>query len=72
AAEKMDPENPRITLLKAEDTYYTPEQFGGSKEKGIELFKKAQAQFAVYKSTSALSPSWGKAEVDYFLSQVGK
>ncbi|MBC7555827.1 MAG: hypothetical protein H7195_02575, partial [Chryseobacterium sp.] len=46
AAEKMDPENPRITLLKAEDTYYTPEQFGGSKEKGIELFKKAQAQFA--------------------------
>ncbi|MGS0747941.1 hypothetical protein [Halpernia sp. GG3] len=72
AAEKLDPENPRITLLKAEDTYYTPEQFGGSKEKGIELFKKAQAQFAVYKSTSALSPSWGKAEVDYFLSQVAK
>ena len=71
-AEKMDPENPRITLLKAEDTYYTPEQFGGSKEKGIELFKKAQVQFAVYKSPSALSPSWGKAEVDDFLSQAAK
>jgi hypothetical protein len=71
-AEKMDPENPRITLLKAEDTYYTPEQFGGSKEKGLELFKKAQAQFAAYKSPSALSPSWGKEEADYFLSQAGK
>ncbi|SFI28730.1 hypothetical protein [Halpernia frigidisoli] len=71
-AEKMDPENPRISLLKAEDTYYTPEQYGGSKEKGIELFKKAQAQFAVYKSKSALDPTWGKEEADYFLSQVGK
>jgi hypothetical protein len=71
-AEKMDPENPRITLIKAEDTYYTPEEYGGSKEKGIELFKKAQAQFAVYKTPSALSPSWGKAEADYFLSLAGK
>lgn len=71
-AEKMDPENPRITLIKAEDTYYTPEQFGGSKEKGLELFKKAQAQFAVYKSPSKFSPTWGKEEADYFLSQAGK
>lgn len=71
-AEKMDPKNPRITLLKAEDTYYTPEQYGGSKEKGIELFKKAQAQFSVYKSPSALSPTWGKEEADYFVSQAGK
>ena len=71
-AEKMDPENPRITLIKAEDTYYTPEQFGGSKEKGNELFKKAQAQFAVYKSKSALDPSWGKEEATYFLSQATK
>lgn len=71
-AQKMDPENPRATLLKAEDTYYTPEQFGGSQEEGIKLFKKAQAQFAVYKSPSPFSPTWGKQEADYFLSQVGK
>lgn len=71
-AEKMDPENPRITVLKAEDTYFTPEQFGGSKEKGLELFKKAQAQFEVYKSPSNFSPTWGKAEADYFISQAGK
>lgn len=71
-AEKMDPENPRITLLKAQDTYYTPEQFGGSQEKGIELFKKAQAQFKVYKSPNALSPTWGKEEADYFVGQLVK
>lgn len=68
-AEKLDAENPRITLLKAEDTYFTPEQFGGSKTKGLELFQKALDQFKVYKTASALHPNWGKAEAEYFLSQ---
>ncbi len=40
---KLDPENPRITIMEAEDLYFTPEQFGGSKTKGIELFKKAES-----------------------------
>lgn len=68
-AEKQDAENPRITLLKAEDTYFTPEHFGGSKTKGLELFQKALDQFKVYKTASALHPNWGKAEAEYFLSQ---
>lgn len=68
-AEKLDAENPRITLLKAEDTYFTPEQFGGSKTKGLELFQKALEQFKVYKTASTLHPNWGKAEAEYFLSQ---
>lgn len=68
-AQALDPTNPRITLLKAEDTYFTPAQFGGSKEKGIELFKKSIEQFGSYKSASAQAPNWGKAEAEYFLSQ---
>ncbi|MGA9212102.1 hypothetical protein [Kaistella sp.] len=67
-AEKLDPENPRITLLKAEDTYYTPEQFGGSKTKGLELFQKSLDQFKVYQPKTALDPTWGKGEVEYFLT----
>jgi hypothetical protein len=67
-AEKLDSENPRITLLKAEDTYYTPEQFGGSKTKGLELFQKSLDQFKVYKPKTALDPNWGKAEAEYFLA----
>lgn len=67
-AEKLDSENPRITLLKAEDTYYTPEQFGGSKTKGLELFQKSLDQFKVYKPKTALGPNWGKAEAEYFLA----
>ena len=48
-AKKLDPENPRITIMEAEDLYFTPEQFGGNKQKGIELFKKALEQFKTYK-----------------------
>lgn len=67
-ATKLDPENPRVTLLKAEDVYYTPEQYGGSKAKGLELFQKAKDQFVAYQPKTALHPNWGKGEVDYFLT----
>lgn len=66
-AEKLDPSNPRITLLRAQDTYFTPEQFGGSKTKGLEMFKKSVEQFDAYKPKSELDPNWGKAEAEYFL-----
>jgi len=68
-AQQLDPENPRITVLQAEDAYFTPEQFGGSKAKGLELFTKAIAQYGTYKPKTALSPNWGKAEAEYFLNQ---
>lgn len=67
-AAKLDPENPRISLLQAEDTYFTPEQFGGSKTKGLELFQKSLDQFKVYKPKTALDPNWGKGEAEYFLA----
>lgn len=68
-AKELDPVNPRITVLLAEDAYFTPEQYGGSKPKGVELFKKSLEQFAAYKPKTALDPNWGKAEAEYFLSQ---
>ena len=67
-AEKLDPENPRITLMKAEDIYYTPEQFGGSKSKGLEMFQKSLDQFKVYQPKTTLDPTWGKGEAEYFLA----
>ncbi|WP_276877123.1 hypothetical protein [Chryseobacterium joostei] len=67
-AEKLDPTNPRIALIKAEDTYFTPEQFGGSKTKGIEMFKEAIAKFNAYKPKTALDPNWGRGEAEYFMS----
>lgn len=71
-AEKLDPSNPRIALIKAEDVYFTPEQYGGSKTKGMELFKDALAKFNAYKPKTALDPNWGKTEAEYFLSMQDK
>lgn len=67
-AEKIDAENPRITLMRAEDTYYTPEQFGGSKTRGLELFQKALDQYKVYQPKTTLDPNWGKGEAEYFFA----
>ncbi len=67
-AEKLDPENPRISLLKGEDTYFTPEQFGGSKTKGLELLQKSVDQFKAYQPKTSLDPTWGKGEAEYLLA----
>lgn len=69
-AKKLDPENPRISILEAEDLYFTPEQFGGNKQKGIELFKKALEQFKTYKTKTSIDPNWGQGEANYFISQA--
>lgn len=69
-AKELDMMNPRVTIIEAEDAYFTPEQFGGSKDKGLELFKKAIAQFTAFKLKTSNDPNWGKAEAEYFLSQT--
>lgn len=67
-AEQLNPQNPRVTLIKAEDVYFTPEQFGGSKKKGMELFQSALEKFNSFKPKTSLDPNWGKSEAEYFLS----
>ncbi len=71
-AETLDPNNPRVALIKAEDTYFTPEQYGGSKEKGLEQFKAALEKFNAFKPKTALDPNWGKAEAEYFINGAAK
>ncbi|WP_159472509.1 hypothetical protein [Chryseobacterium sp. 18068] len=66
-AEKFNPNNPRVTLIKAEDIYFTPEQYGGSKIKGMELFKAALEKFNSFKPKASLEPNWGKEEAEYFI-----
>lgn len=71
-AENFDASNPRIALIKAEDVYFTPEQYGGSKTKGLELFKLALEKFNAYKPKTTLDPNWGKSEAEYFLNMGDK
>jgi hypothetical protein len=67
-AKEADPNNPRVYILEAQDKYYTPEQFGGSKDEAKVLFEKAKSLFEVHKPASSIAPNWGRAQVAYFLS----
>lgn len=71
-AEQLNPQNPRVTLIKAEDVYFTPEQYGGSKKKGMELFKSSLDKFNSFKPKTALDPNWGRGEAEYFISQAAE
>jgi hypothetical protein len=68
-AKKLDPNNPRVYLLEAQDKYFTPEQFGGSKDEAKVLFEKSRQLFETFKPETTIHPNWGKGTVAYFLSQ---
>jgi len=68
-AKKLNSDNPRVYVLEAQDKFYTPEQFGGSKEEAKTLFEKAKKLFETFKPETNIHPNWGKSQVSYFLSQ---
>lgn len=68
-AKKLNPENPRTYLLEGIDKFYTPEQFGGSKEEAKALFEEAVKKFEAFKPSSSIAPTWGMGQVKYFLAQ---
>jgi hypothetical protein len=69
-AKELNTSNPRIYILEAQDKFYTPEQFGGSKAEAKILFEKAKGLFDTYKTESSIAPNWGRSQVWYFLSQL--
>jgi hypothetical protein len=69
-AKKLNPENPRVLLLEAQDKFYTPEQFGGNKTEAKKLFEQALVKFDAFKPATAIDPSWGKAMTEYFMTQL--
>ena len=68
-AKKLNPENPRVYILEGQDKFYTPEQFGGSKDEAKVLFEKANELFLSFKPESEIAPNWGRKTVAYFLEQ---
>ena len=69
AAKKLDANNPRVYLLEGQDKFYTPTEFGGSKDEAKVLFEKSKQLFETFKPGSSIHPNWGKGTVTYFLSQ---
>lgn len=69
-ARSLNPENPRTLLLEAEDKFFTPEQFGGSKTEAKRLFEEALKKYDSFKPATPLDPVWGRPTAAYFLSQI--
>jgi len=69
-AKSLNPENPRVYLLEAQDKFYTPEQYGGSKTEAKTLFETAMKKYDAFKPESSIHPQWGKGQVQYFLTQL--
>lgn len=61
-AMSLAPSNPRVVLMNAMSTYYTPEMWGGSKERGLEGFRHAATLFAEEDLDNPLLPAWGHEE----------
>jgi hypothetical protein len=68
-SKSLDPSNPRPVLVQAENTFYTPEQFGGGKNAAKSFFDQAKTLDDNFKPETEISPNWGKNAISYFLSQ---
>lgn len=67
-AKTLDATNPRPILVLAQNTYYTPKQFGGGPEVAKPMLDEARKLDEAFKPETALSPNWGKGTIQYFLS----
>lgn len=68
-AKQLEPNNPRVYLLEGQDKFYTPEQFGGSKEEAKILFESAMEKYAAFKPASVLHPTWGLNQAKFLHEQ---
>lgn len=59
-AMKLNPANPRPYFLKGTGLLYTPEQYGGGKDKACPMLKTALEKFDAFKPENTLLPDWGK------------
>lgn len=71
-AMSFNSENPRAYLMKAIGLMYTPEQYGGGKDKAIPVFETALEKFKSFKPESNIMPDWGKETAEKNLAECKK
>lgn len=69
AANTLGPRNPRVLLLSAVSSWYTPKMWGGGEDKGYAMMQRAIAEFANDAPARPL-PAWGRAEAYAWLGQM--
>ena len=71
-AQAINPQNPRAKLLEAQSVFYTPEAYGGGKQKALPLLNDAIDKFAKFKPDTAIMPNWGEMVAKFMLNEASK
>jgi hypothetical protein len=69
-AKELNPENPRIYLLRGISKFYTPKMFGGGKKAALPYFEKSETIFAAHPETDIVKPYWGRETTAYFINMT--
>ena len=65
----LDPENPRVWLLKGIGDFFTPEAFGGGVESALTALERSARAFET-DAPAPPEPRWGRADVHLWLGQA--
>ncbi len=63
-AEAMNPENPRVYMIRGDFTRNMPEFYGGGLEKATPDIQKAVEKIGTFKPASPVHPNWGKEYIE--------
>jgi len=69
AALRLQPDNPRVLLQAAINTYHTPAEYGGGADKAETLLRRSMASFD-REPPNRPWPNWGRFDVHVWLGQV--
>lgn len=65
----FDENNPRAYFFKGSSLFYTPEMYGGGKEKAQPELETSVSLFETFEPESELHPNWGREQAEELLGQ---
>lgn len=65
----FDENNPRAYFLKGSSFFYTPEMYGGGKDKAKVELETAIEKYDAFEPESELHPTWGRDQTEEMLEQ---
>lgn len=71
-AKLLNPNNPRPWLIQGQNTFYTPEFFGGGAKNAKPLLEKANELYKTFKPSTDFMPDWGKERCEKLLNSCNE
>lgn len=71
-AKALNPANPRPWFIHGQNTFYTPEFFGGGPDNAKPLLEKAKGLYENFKKVNDLMPEWGGERCEMLLQKCNE